>query len=282
MTDISVIILIGQEKIHLKRCIERLEPLEPRCIYLVESQPDDGGVAIAKETAAKLNLKLLTLSHPWPGLYAKQFNWALDEVMGSGQCVVGSWILRLDADEYLTEETTLRLKEKLPGMDDEVKGLRLLLKRKFFGVEVKYGVRDLWLLRVWRTGYGRLENRAMDEHVQVDGTVVNFNGAFYDDNLNSFEWWQNKHRGYAKREAQDAIELFNNSARLTHPTDTDRKKIKYYKLPPYLRAFVYFCLRYFVGLGFLDGWIGLKWNFWQGLWYRCLVDREIAKLMKAK
>ena len=48
-TDISVIILIGQEKIHLKRCIERLAPLEPKCIWLIESQPDDGGVAIAKD-----------------------------------------------------------------------------------------------------------------------------------------------------------------------------------------------------------------------------------------
>jgi hypothetical protein len=24
----------------------------------------------------------------------------------------------------------------------------------------------------------------------------------------------------------------------------------------------------------------LKWHFWQGLWYRCLVDHEISKLIK--
>lgn len=54
MTDVAVIILIGQEKIHLKRCVEELATLNPRQIFLVESQPDDGGVAIAKETAAKL------------------------------------------------------------------------------------------------------------------------------------------------------------------------------------------------------------------------------------
>lgn len=44
-TDISVVILIGQEKIHLKRCVEKLAALSPRQIFLVESQPDDGGVA---------------------------------------------------------------------------------------------------------------------------------------------------------------------------------------------------------------------------------------------
>ena len=41
MTDIAVIILIGQEKMHLKRCVEKLTPLNLRQIFLVESQPDD-------------------------------------------------------------------------------------------------------------------------------------------------------------------------------------------------------------------------------------------------
>ena len=80
MTDVIVIILIGQEKIHLQRCIEKLAPLEPKCIWLIESQPDDGGVAIAKETAEKLGLTVKTVFNKWPGLYAKQFNWALDYV----------------------------------------------------------------------------------------------------------------------------------------------------------------------------------------------------------
>ena len=85
MTDVSVIILIGQEKIHLKRCVEKLAPLNPRQIFLVESQPDDGGVAIAKETAAKLGLRLESKFNKWPGTQAVQFNWALDELV-----VVGS------------------------------------------------------------------------------------------------------------------------------------------------------------------------------------------------
>ena len=78
MTDISVIILIGQEKIHLGRCLERLAPLAPKCIWLIESQPDDGGVAIAKETAAKYGLTIKTVYNKWPGLQSAQFNWALD------------------------------------------------------------------------------------------------------------------------------------------------------------------------------------------------------------
>ena len=48
MTDIAVIVLIGQEKMHLERCVEKLAVLNPRQIFLVESQPDDGGVVIGE------------------------------------------------------------------------------------------------------------------------------------------------------------------------------------------------------------------------------------------
>ena len=48
-----------------------------------------------------------------------------------------------------------------------------------------------------------------------------------------------------------------------------------YRLPPYLRAFAYFAYRYFFRLGFLDGRAGWMWHFWQGLWYRLIVDKEI-------
>ena len=42
-------------------------------------------------------------------------------------------------------------------------------------------------------------------------------------------------------------------------------------------ACAYFFYRYFLKLGFLDGLPGWMWHFWQGLWYRCLVDYEIGK-----
>ena len=32
--------------------------------------------------------------------------------------------------------------------------------------------------------------------------------------------------------------------------------------------------------GILDGYAVWMWNFWQGLWYRCLVDYEIGRLRK--
>ena len=109
----------------------------------------------------------------------------------------------------------------------------------------------------------------MDEHIVTsEGVDYRLKGEFADDNLNTMDWWREKHRGYAKREAVDALagEKFKAS------------KSFYYKCPPYFRAFAYFCYRYFIRLGFLDGYAGWMWHFWQGLWYRWLVDVEIGKL----
>ena len=275
MTDIAVIILIGQEKMHLKRCIEKLAPLNPRQIFLVESQPDDGGVAIAKDIAVKLGLSLATRFNKWPGLYAKQFNWALDNLP-----IESKWILRLDADEYLTPDTIKKLKKFLCTTTtsdytsgDAVAGLTLELKRRFCGGEIRHATNGIRLLRIWRCGRGRSEERAMDEHVIVDGKVIDFDGAFYDDNLNDMDWWRNKHRGYAKREAADALAFARGEIHFKFA------KEKYYKMPRYLRAVIYFCIRYFLRGGFLDGYAGWMWNFWQGLWYRWMVDREIGKIL---
>ena len=278
MTDVTVIILIGQEKIHLQRCIEKLAPLEPKCIWLIESQPDDGGVAIAKETALKFGLTVKTVFNKWPGLYAKQFNWALDYVekeTGKGESEKGEgWILRLDADEYLMPVTCDKLKEELPKLSEEVAGLTLELKRRFCGREIRHATNGIRLLRIWRAGHGRSEERAMDEHIEVDGKVIDFDGAFYDDNLNDMDWWREKHRGYAKREAADALAFARGEIHFKPAKET------YYRMPRYLRALIYFAIRYFLKGGFLDGYGGWMWNFWQGLWYRWIVDREIGRISR--
>jgi len=54
----------------------------------------------------------------------------------------------------------------------------------------------------------------------------------------------------------------------------------YARLPPGLRALLYFCYRYILRLGFLDGREGLYFHFMQGLWYRTLVDAKIAEILR--
>ncbi len=239
--------------------------------------------------------------HEWPGNQAVQFNWALGELVSSFRFQVSGrgegskfqvsggeagWILRLDADEYLTEETCERIVRMFEcsecSIDEGVAGLTFELKRRFMGGEIRHATNGIRLLRMWRNGRGRSEERSMDEHIAIDGVsdldalrasgkVIDFDGAFYDDNLNGMDWWRNKHRGYAKREAADALAFAKGEIHFK-PV-----KEKYYIMPRYVRAVMYFCIRYFLKGGFLDGYAGWMWNFWQGLWYRWIVDREIGR-----
>jgi len=309
MTDISVIILTGNEELHIKRCLEKLAPLEPRQIFVVESQKGDNTHSLAISTARTLGWSvcekiedaktstpipyslLLITYHQWPGLQSTQFNWALDNLP-----IEGEWVLRLDADEYLTDESIAWLKSALspqsegdnstvrlrlsPSPISDVNALEFTLERKFCGGVIRHGTNGIKMVRMFRRGHARYAETAMDERLIPSnfgktGLTVFAKTTpviFYDDSLMPMSEWREKHRGYAKREAAQAIESMESGHWV------DPRKASYYKLPPYLRAFIYFAIRYFLKLGFLDGYAGWMWNFWQGLWYRCLVDYEIKAL----
>ena len=278
MTDISVVILQKNEALHIKRCLEKLAPLEPRQIFVVDCFSTDGSDKTAAEMGATV------VQREWPGLYAPQLNWALENLP-----IESEWVMRLDADEYFLPEAIEELKEKLPQLSDDVTGVINKRRHYIFGGWAKRGTYPVKLLRVFRRGKAICEERYMDEHMQLsEGRAVEFDYDFVDHNLNSFEWWREKHRGYAKREAMDALEIMEElkaggktNVKIDGQAAIKRKKkYQYYRLPPYFRAVLYFCIRYFLKGGFLDGRVGWRWNFWQGLWYRWIVDREIGRMKR--
>ena len=104
-TDLAVIILQKNEKLHIQRCLERLAPLEARQIIVVDCFSTDG----SDKTAALLGATVV--QREWPGNQAAQFQWVLDNLP-----IESSWILRLDVDEYLTNELIEEIKE-IKGTD---------------------------------------------------------------------------------------------------------------------------------------------------------------------
>ena len=94
---ISVIILTYNEEINLENCLKNLVDWADE-IFIVDSFSIDKTLEIAEKYGVKI------FRHKFEN-QAQQFNWALDNLE-----IKNEWILRLDADEYLTEE----LKKKLP------------------------------------------------------------------------------------------------------------------------------------------------------------------------
>ena len=273
--DIAVVILTKDEKLHIGRCLERIAALLPRQVFVVDCFSTDGTQRIVEEgqndKIGQTHFIISVVEHEWPGNQAAQFQWALDNLP-----IEAKWILRLDADEYLTDELIAEIKDKLPRLEDDVDGV--VLKRRhvvgWLGNRwIKRGMYPTKILRLFRKGHGRSDMKIMDEHIVVQRRVVEFENDFVDHSLISFEEWKEKHRNYAKREAQSYLSGERSTG------EKAAKKDAYYKLPRYLRAVAYFCIRYFLKLGFLDGLAGFRWHFWQGLWYRWIVDREIGRLV---
>ena len=52
MTDLSVVMPAKNEKLHIKRCLEKLAPLEARQIFVVDCFSTDGSDKIAAEMGA--------------------------------------------------------------------------------------------------------------------------------------------------------------------------------------------------------------------------------------
>ena len=202
--------------------------------------------------------------------------------------------MRLDADEFIEPDLAREIMECLPDLPSDVVGVNLDRKHIFMDRWIRHGGRyPLRLLRIWRHGHGRIEDRWMDEHIVVwGGRTVTFKGGFADWNLNDLTFFTDKHNKYATREAIDVLnqrlglfprdEALNaKSASWQASTKRWAKERIYNRLPFTVSTTLYFLWRYVFQLGFLDGRSGLIYHFLQGWWYRFLVGAKIMELEKA-
>lgn len=279
MLDITTIILTYNEEIHIRRCLENVCSFSKK-VYVVDSPSTDKTVEICQEFS---NVELVV--HKYPGNQAEQFNWALDNLK-----IDTEWVLRLDADEYLLPELVDELRTKIPELDTNITGVTFKRRHIFLGRWMKQGTYPIMILRMFRKGKAKCEQRLMDEHIELlDGASMTFEHDFVDHNLNNLSWWAQKHVNYAIREAAELLDVeynitgTNSLARHLSPTTLHKRnlKLKYARQPLFWRSFAYFCYRYFFKLGFLEGKEGFLWHFMQGWWYRTLVDAKIYEIKKA-
>lgn len=279
MLDLTVIILTKDEELHIARCLDNVSPFAKE-IFIIDSFSTDRTLEIAEKYP---NVKIL--QHKWENNYAKQFNWALDNAPVSGQ-----WVLRLDADEYLLPELIEEIKQKLPTLSENVSGISFNRRHIFLDKWMKHGIYPVTLLRMFRYGNGRCEQRLMDEHILLsEGSSVTFDNDFCDHNLNDLSWFCHKHINYAVREAADLLDIELNltgydeikAGQITGQAKKKReKKESYSRKPLFWRSFAYFIYRYFVKGGFRDGKEGFIFTFLQGWWYRTLVDAKVFELKR--
>ena len=279
--NIAVVILAYNEAIHLPRALDHIRGFA-REIFVIDSFSTDNTVELAKAGGAQV------LQHPFQN-YARQFEWALENAP-----ISSDWVMRLDADEIIEADLAAEIVAVLPTLPPDVTGVNLHRKTIFQGKFIRWGGRyPLTLLRIWRRGKARIEDRWMDEHMYLtDGRTVTFRGGFSDHNLYDLTFFTAKHNSYASREALDVLNqrlhLFEPQLPLSGQATAKQAKVKrflkesvYNRLPFEISATLFFLYRYVVQLGFLDGRPGLIYHVLQGFWYRFLVGAKLRELEEA-
>ena len=278
--SLSVLILTHNEELHIERCLASLMPVS-QAIYIIDSGSTDRTVELAESMGATV------FHHPWKN-YADQFQWGLDNAP-----IDTEWVIRMDADEYLEPDLQKEILSRLPTLPDDINGVYLKRKMIFMGRWIRHGgIYPLILLRIWRTGQGRIEQRWMDEHIVLvgEGKTIQFEYDLVDDNRKGISFWVDKHNNYASREMVDLLNLrYDLLPRddaiktLQDPQARWKRMVKdevYSRLPLGLRATIYFFYRYLLRLGFLDGTQGFIFHFIQGFWYRLLVDIKVMEVLE--
>ena len=276
---IAAIILTKDEEKNIARCIRSLLSFAKE-IWVIDSYSSDKTLEIVERFGAK------TIKHPFEN-QAQQFNWAIQNCD-----IQGEWIWRVDADEYISEDCGRKVTDAIAHCEADVNGIYVNKAIVFQGRKLKHGG---WYpapqIKIIRKGFGKSENKIMDEHlVIITGRTMYVDEDQTDENLNNLSWWTDKHNRYASREAINMLlmqyEMDNEtdgvSARL-FGNDAERKrwlKVRYARMPLFIRPFIYFFIRYFLKFGFLDGKEGFIWYVLQGFWYRFLVDAKIFEMKR--
>lgn len=269
--NITAIILTKNEEINIKECIDSVKPVVKR-IVVIDSFSSDKTVELATACGAEV------YQHIFEN-YAKQYIYGVDVAQ-----IKTTWILRIDADERLTVDSAKELEDLCNANEEtDVTGITLRYKKNFLGKNLYHGGVYPWKkMNCYKTSYGTIENRNMDEHIVLSqGKVVEMKNDSLHFDFKNLEYFINKHNWYSSRECADYFENLNSE-------ENDKKlDIKtwikmniYYKLPLGVRAYVYYVYRYYIRMGFLDGKEGKIYAFLQAYWYRFLVDAKIYECEK--
>ena len=237
-------------------------------IFVVDSFSKDDTVAVAEYFGAKV------VTHAFEH-YGAQRNWAIDNLP-----IRTPWQLHLDADEVM-DDTLVQSILALPDSPEHT-GYFLPRYVRFLGRVMRHGAMSpTWHLRLFRTGSGRCEDRKYDQHfLLLSGTPGQLRGVMIDDMAMSISEWTARHNRWADGEVEElfAAQEANRLKPKFFGTPSQRKRFlreRYNRVPLFVRPILFFCYRYFLRLGILDGKEGLIYWTLQTLWFRFLIDAKI-------
>jgi glycosyltransferase involved in cell wall biosynthesis len=272
--EIVVLILTYNEKENIETCIQSVKGWADD-IKVIDSGSTDGTIEILK------NHDVQCINNPFLD-FSKQRNFAIDQLNSD----YTGWVLFLDADEYLTTE----IKQEISVSIKSDYYTNYFLNRKFFWQKkwIKRGYYPCHIIRLFKNGFGRCEDRTVNEHLIVDGPTGFIKEDFVHECKKPISFWIEKHIKRAQLEANELTKRSDHQV----PISLFKNKVEtkrwirfniWERLPIFIRPFMLFFFRLIFQRGILDGKVAFGYHFLQTLWFTTLIDIYYleARLKKA-
>ena len=272
-TSITVIILTLNEALNLPQALASVKGWAQE-IFVLDSFSTDNTVEIASQAGCSVVQNTFVD-------YAKQRNFAIEQLP-----IESEWILFLDADEWLTDELKAEI-SRLIETGPEENGFYIKRRMIWMGKWIRRGYYPSWILRLFRRGKGRCEDRAMNEHLIVEGKPGSLQHDFIHEDQKGIDDWIGKHNRYATREALELIKREGQQQQEEIKVrfwgrQAERKRWLRYRvwnrMPPLVRPFLYFIYRYLLTGAFLEGRAAFVFHFLHALWYPLLIDAKYLEM----
>lgn len=275
--NLTAIVLTFNEEKNIEECLQSLQPLNAD-IFILDSGSTDRTLEICRRFTSNI------FDHPFTN-YGAQRNWALQNLPFNTE-----WVINVDADHRVTEGLAQELNDILSKpVAEDINGFLVSRRTMFMNKWIKHGGHyPTYHAIIFKKGFGSCEDKLYDQHFKIEGKTVILKNDIIDIITDSLNTFTARHNKWSDLEAQHQFfkqdeETQNNiSGSLTGNPIQKRRYIKsvYEKFPLFVRPFIYYFIRYFIRLGFLDGKEGLIFHFLQGFWFRFLVDAKIYELRK--
>jgi glycosyltransferase involved in cell wall biosynthesis len=277
--QLTVVVLTFDEEVNIKRCLDSVADWNVD-IFVLDSYSNDRTVEIARRYTTNI------FQHKYEG-HAQQWDYALKNLPFRTK-----WALAMDADFSITPELKRAIDRKLSGPVD-VNGFYVRHRQVFRGRFIRHGtIYPRYWLRLFRLDSVMVDpHDLVDLHFYVKGASGQIEYDLIEDNAKErdLSFWISKQCKFAKKQALEEITRRKHSIPFPEkPTlfgTPDQRTLwlkKYwYRLPLYIRPFLFFGYRYFLRFGFLDGKQGFLYHLTQAFLYRLLVDVEIDNLLTA-
>jgi glycosyltransferase involved in cell wall biosynthesis len=277
---VTVLVTTRNEESNIERCLRSVYGLVDQ-IFVIDSESTDRTVEIARRYANDV----ISLGYEHGRIIPWIFQWALDNLP-----IRHDWVLILEADQAVTEALRRELQTLFTRPAIVEDGFFIHRRMIFRGHPIRFGgYGRKMMLKLFRRTRAKLDPLEQDTRVYVHGPVGRLNAALEEWNRkeDSILFYLEKHLRYVEAFAREEYERrignvpFKGRARLFGNPDERVlwAKSLYYRLPLFLRPWLYFAYRYVLRLGFLDGLNGFIFHFLQAFWFRFVVDVRLRELL---